>query len=104
VSVRVVFLDKKLEALYAHEKGAQRLDPAVFEAFLEVVAVVQAAKDPQDLRALKSLHYEKLKGDRRGDRSLVLHRGQRLIVREQRDDQGMYIEIVKIDDYHRRER
>jgi plasmid maintenance system killer protein len=80
--VRVVFLDKKLEALYTQEKGAQRLDPAVFDAFLEVVAAVQAAKDPQDLRALKSLHYEKL----------------------ERDDQGLYIEIVKIDDYHRRER
>jgi len=77
-----VFLDKKLEALYTQEKGAQRLDPAVFDAFLEIVAAVQAAKDPQDLRALKSLHYEKLK----------------------RDDQGLYIEIVKIDDYHRRER
>ena len=77
-----MFLDKKLEALYTQEKGAQRLDPAVFDAFLEIVAAVQAAKDPQDLRALKSLHYEKLK----------------------RDDQGLYIEIVKIDDYHRRER
>ena len=99
-----MFLDNKLEALYTHAKGAQRLDPAVFDAFLDVVAAVQAAKTPQDLRALKALHYEKLKGDRKGDRSLVLHKGQRLIVREQRDDQGLYIEIVKIDDYHRRER
>ncbi len=102
--MRVVFLDKKLEALYTHEKGAHRVDPAVLEAFVEVVAAVQAAKDTQDLRALKSLHYEKLKGDRKGDRSLRLHKGWRLIVREQRDGQGIYIEIVEIDDYHRRER
>ena len=102
--MRVVFLDKKLEALYTHEKGAHRVDPAVLEAFFEVVAAVQAAKDPQDLRALKSLHYEKLKGDRKRDRSLRLHKAWRLIVREQRDGQGIYIEIVEIDDYHRRER
>jgi len=104
LSVRIVFLDKKLEALYTHEKGAHRVDPAVLEAFFEVVAAVQAARDPQDLRALKSLHYEKLKGDRKGDRSLRLHKGRRLVVREQRDGQGIYIEIVAIDDYHRRER
>ena len=102
--MRIVFLDKKLEALYTHEKGAHRVDPAVLEAFFEVVAAVQAAKDPQDLRALKSLHYEKLKGDRKGDRSLRLHKGWHLVVREKRDGQGIYIEIVEIDDYHRRER
>ena len=102
--MRIVFLDKKLEALYTHEKGAHRVDLAVLEAFFEVVAAVQAAKDPQDLRALKSFHYEKLKGNRKGDRSLRLHKGWRLVVREKRDGQGIYIEIVEIDDYHRRER
>jgi proteic killer suppression protein len=102
--VRIDFLDKKLQALYMLEKGSRRLDPEVYEAFLEVVAAVQAAKSPQDLRALKSLHYEKLKGDRKADRSLRLHKGYRLIVREQRDADGIYIEIIEIDDYHRRER
>ena len=102
--MRIDFSDKKLQALYTHEKGARRLDPEVHEAFIEVVAAVQAAKNPQDLRALKSLHYEKLKGDRQGDRSLRLHKGYRLIVREQRDAEGICIEIIEIDDYHRRER
>lgn len=102
--VRITFSDKKLQALYTQEKGARRLDPGVYEAFLEVVAAVQAAKDPQDLRALKSLHYEKLKGDRRLDRSLRLYKGYRLIVREQHDTEGIYIEIIEIDDYHHRER
>jgi proteic killer suppression protein len=102
--VRVVFSDKNLEALYAHEKGARRLDPAVFEAFLDAVASVQAAKDTRDFRALKWLHYEKLKGDRGGERSLRLHKGHRLIVREQRDAEGAFIEILAIGDYHRRER
>ena len=97
-------MNKKLEALYTQEEGARRLDPEVYEAFLEVVAAVQAAKSPQDLRALKSLHYEKLKGDRKADRSLRLHKGYRLIVREQRDADGIYVEIIEIDDYHRRER
>ena len=102
--MRIDFLDKKLQALYMLEKGSRRLDPEVYEAFLEVVAAVQAAKSPQDLRALKSLHYEQLKGDRKADRSLRLHKGYRLIVREQRDADGIYIEIIEIDDYHRRER
>ena len=102
--MRIVFVDKKLQTLFTQAKGAHRLDPAVYEAFLEVVAAVQAARDPQDLRALKSLHYEKLKADRKADRSLRLHRGYRLIVREQRDARGIYMEIIEIDDYHRRER
>ena len=103
-SVRIDFLDKRLQALYTQEKGARRLDPEVYVAFLEVVAAVQSAKSPQDLRALKSLHYEKLKGERKADRSLRLHKGYRLIVREQRDADGISIEIIGIDDYHRRER
>lgn len=102
--MRIVFFDKKLEALYTHEKGAHRLDPAVYDAFVDAVASVQAAKDPRDLRALKSLHYEKLKGDREGERSLRLHKGHRLIVREQRDAEGVFIEVLRIEDYHRRER
>jgi len=102
--VRIHFLDKKLEALYQQGKGAERIDPAVYEAFLDVVASVQAARDTRDLRALKWLHYEKLRGDTQGDRSMRLHKGQRLIVREQRDADGAFIEIVAIDDCHRRER
>lgn len=102
--MRIHFLDKKLAALYEQGKGADHLDPAVYEAFLDVVASVQAARDTLDLRALKWLHYEKLRGDRQGDRSMRLHEGRRLIVREHRDAEGVFIEIVAITDYHRRER
>lgn len=49
---------------------------------------------------MKSLHYEKLKGDRDGQRSMRLNDQWRLILRLQEDDAGKLVVIVSIADYH----
>ena len=66
--MRFRFGNKKIEALYYEEKGARRYPPEVVDGFFEVVAIIRAAKDERDLHALKSLRYEKLKGERAGER------------------------------------
>jgi len=60
--LRFRFKSKKIEALYTEEKGAHKYPPAVVDAFFEVIDVIRAAVDEQDLYALKGLRYEKLKG------------------------------------------
>lgn len=49
---------------------------------------------------MKSLHFEKLKGQRAGQRSIRLNRQWRLIVVIEHDDQGKSIVVLDIEDYH----
>ena len=74
---------------------------AVIEAFFEVMDVVVAARDEQDLRALKGLHYHKLQGKRQHQHGLDLTNQFRLVVERREDDNGVYLVIQEIVDYHR---
>ncbi|MFA9202284.1 MAG: type II toxin-antitoxin system RelE/ParE family toxin [Candidatus Nanopelagicaceae bacterium] len=96
------FSSKQLKALYIEEKGAKKYEPAVVHAFFEVMSIIDAAQSTQDLYAQKSLRYEKLKGKRgkAEHRSLRLNDQWRLIVTEETDEDGQYLLIHKIEDYH----
>ncbi len=98
--MRFRFKSKKLQALYTSEKGARKYAPEAVDAFFEVMAVVRSMKDERDLRALKSLHFEKLSGGRQHQHSLRLGQQWRLIVEFEQDEQGDYVLIVSIEDYH----
>jgi toxin HigB-1 len=98
--LRFFFANKKLERLYTEEKGAHKYPPTVIDAFFEVMSVIESALDERDLYALKSLHYEKLKGNRSHQRSIRLDRQFRLILERARDEMGKYFWIIQIEDYH----
>ena len=98
--MRFQFKNKKLEALYIEERDAHKYPPGVVSAFFEVMAVIDSALDERDLYALKGLRYEKLAGERREQHSLRLNRQFRLIVERAQDDDGLYLLIVNIEDYH----
>ncbi|MEY3403765.1 MAG: hypothetical protein RLZZ86_3387 [Cyanobacteriota bacterium] len=63
--------------------------------FFEVMAIIDAAVDERDLYAQKGLRFEKLQGKRgkEGQRSLRLNAQWRL-------EQGNYLTIIDIEDYH----
>jgi len=98
--LRFQFRSRKLFLLYSEEKGAHRYPPAVVDAFFEVMAVIDSAVDERDLRNSKSLHYKKLKGQRRGQHSMRLNDQFRLVLEWQEDEHGKYLLIVNIEDYH----
>lgn len=98
--MRFRFKDKKLEALYSEEKGANKYEPAVVDAFFAVMDRIVAATDERDLRELKSRRLEKLKGDRAGQYSMRLNDQWRLILEFEDDKQGKCLLIVEIADYH----
>lgn len=95
--MRFKFDDRKLEALYTEEKGAHKYGAAVVDAFFEVMAIIESALDERDLRANKSLHYEKLKGQLQRQHSLRLTDQYRLIIERDTDEQGRILWIIKID-------
>ncbi len=100
--MRFTFASKKLQALYTDELGAERYPPEVVEAFFDKMAVVVAASHENDLRAMKSLHLEKLKGERgnRGEYSLRLNKQYRLTFTIETDNRGKLLRILDIEDYH----
>ena len=98
--MRFWFKNKKLEALYTEEKGAHKYSPGVVDAFFEVMSSISGAEDERDLRNLKALRYKKLRGDRKRQRSIHLNDQFCLIVEREEDNQGKYLLIIGIEDYH----
>lgn len=86
--------------MYYSDKGSKAYPPEVVDAFFEVMAVIESAANENDLRAFKSLHYEKLQGKRVGQHSLRLHGGFRLIVTMGQDTDGKLVWVIEIIDYH----
>ncbi len=99
--MRFEFKSNKLRYLYTDEKNAHKY-PGVVDDFFDVMAVIDSAIDERDLYALKGLRFEKLSGKRgtQGQRSLRLNAQWRLIVSIEKDNQGNYLLIIDIEDYH----
>jgi proteic killer suppression protein len=102
--LRFVFRSKKLQRLYTDEAGAERYPSEVVDAFFDKMAIIAAANHENDLRALKGLHFEKLKGERgnRGHYSLRLNKQYRLTLTIETDREGVgkLLCILDIEDYH----
>lgn len=99
--MRVEFEDSELHRLYT-DPGFRiaQFGPEVTKAFRKRVALLAAAQDERDLYALKSLHFEKLSGDRLGQRSIRLNLQWRLIFRLEEDESGRLVVVIEITDYH----
>lgn len=93
------FEDKKLQELYEEEKGAKKFPSKVVDNFFRRIATIKAAKDVQDLRALKGARFEKLKGQK-NRYSMRLNKKWRLILRLERNKGGGIVVILEISDHY----
>ncbi|MCX7789537.1 MAG: type II toxin-antitoxin system RelE/ParE family toxin [Chloroflexaceae bacterium] len=98
--MRFRFVNKKLQSLYTDKTGAEQYEHSVVKAFFRVMAIIESAPDTRDFYKLKSLHYEKLSGDRAGQYSFRLNKQWRLIVRIEQGEEGPEVAIIEIVDYH----
>ncbi|MBZ5698782.1 MAG: type II toxin-antitoxin system RelE/ParE family toxin [Acidobacteriia bacterium] len=100
MAFEIRFKDESLEKL---ERDA-RLDTAyqagIGKTFRKRMQVIRAAADERDFYALKSLHFEKLKGKREHQRSMMLNDQWRLIVEIVEGNPNKIFWIVGIEDYH----
>lgn len=89
--MEIKFADKKLAMLYEVGEGAY--SEAVISAFSKKIQIIKSAKNENDLRALKSNHFEKLKGTK-DSYSMRLNKQYRLII-ELLNDGSCKIVIIK---------
>lgn len=94
----VRFVDKVLEGL--EREDSPDFSEAVIKAFRKRMQTIRAAMDERDFYALKSLHFEKLKGDRSHQHSMRLNDQFRLILEYDGTGPDKTVVIVAIEDYH----
>jgi proteic killer suppression protein len=93
--------DNNLQRLFEEpEFRLPRLGSDLTRAFRKVVGIVRAAADERDLYSMQSLHFERLEGDRAGQRSLRLNRQWRLVVRLETVQDVKRVVVIEIINYH----
>ena len=98
--MNVQHADPKLERLERDPSFTAGYDRAIVKAFRRWMQFIRGAKDERDFYPMRSLHYEKLKGKRRHQRSMRLNKQWRLILEIRKDAGGNLVVIVSIEDYH----
>lgn len=98
--MEVEFEDASLRRLEADPGFTAGYDAAIVEAFRKRMQFIRAAVDERAFYAMKSLHYEKLKGNLDGQSSMRLNAQLRLLLRLRQDEDGKTVVVISIADYH----
>jgi len=69
-------------------------------ASTKVMQVIRAAPDERVFYNLKSLHFEKLKGNRSSQHSMRLNKQWRLIIEFEGIAPNKLVAVISIEDYH----
>ena len=98
--MEVEFQDRNLALIETDRAAETRLPIAVIKSFRRKLVVIRAASDERTLRNWKSLHYEKLEGDRSEQRSIRLNKQWRVIFTLDTEPKPNKITILAVEDYH----
>nr|WP_047166982.1 type II toxin-antitoxin system RelE/ParE family toxin [Sphingomonas sp. Y57] len=98
--MRIVFADEGLALIETDQAGATRLPVPVIKSARRKLTVLRAAIDDRSLRNWKSLHYEKLRGERDGQRSIRLNDQFRMVFELDEQTDPQTATIIAIEDYH----
>ena len=97
--MKVEFADESLSLIETDRAGETGLPVGVIKSARRKLTVLRAATDDRSLRTWKSLHYEKLRGDREGQRSIRLNDQYRMVFTLD-EDQPPTVTILAVEDYH----
>lgn len=99
--MEIEFADSRLAAIETADAGSTGLPVPVIKSAQRKLTVLRAAPDDRTLRNWKSLHYEKLKGSREGQRSIRINEKYRLVFKLDSDTTPQKATILAIEDYHK---
>jgi proteic killer suppression protein len=98
--MEVDFADDRLDRLETDRDFDAGFERAVVKRFRKLMQAIRSAPDERDFYALKSLHFEKLDGDRAHERSMRINTYWRLILEVRGDAPKKRVLIKEIEDYH----
>jgi proteic killer suppression protein len=98
--MEIEFRDRHLALIETNRAAETKLPISVINSCRQKLVVMRAAPDERTLRNWKSLHYEKLLGDREGQRSIRLTRQWRLVFTLDDARSPPAIKVLSIEDYH----
>lgn len=96
----VAFNDDSLDRLETDADFNGGFGDAIVKAYRKRLQQIRAATDERTFYALRSLHFEKLRGDRDGQYSMRLNDQWRLIIELQGEAPRKVVYVVEIVDYH----
>jgi toxin HigB-1 len=96
----VEFDDEDLDRLEVDASFTAGFSQEIVSAYRKRMQQIRAAPDERVFYSLKSLHFEKLKGDRDGQHSMRLNSQWRLVIEIRGNHPCKVIGIVEIVDYH----
>ena len=73
---------------------------SVINSLRNKLVVLRAAPDERTLRNWKSLHYEKLQGDRSEQRSIRINNQYRMVFMIDTERKPNKITVLSVEDYH----
>lgn len=98
--MEIEFRDSRLSLIESDRAMETRLPISVISSCRQKLVILRAAPDERTLRNWKSLHYEKLEGDRSGQRSIRLNKQWRLVFIINSDLTPPKITVLSVEDYH----
>jgi proteic killer suppression protein len=98
--MEVQFRDEKLDRLETEPKYDGGFSQAIVTAYRKRMQMIRAAPDERVFYQLKSLHFEKLQGNRSHQYSMRLNDQWRLIVEFAGEAPQKAVVIASIEDYH----
>ncbi len=98
--MEVEFGDKRLALVETDRAAETGLPISVINSLRQKLVVIRAAPDERTLRNWKSLHYEKLKGHKKGQRSIRISKKHRLVFTIDTQSKPNKITILACEDYH----
>lgn len=98
--MEVEYGQKSLALVETDRAADTRLPISVINSLRQKLVVIRAAPDERTLRNWKSLHYEKLGGNREGQRSIRINKQWRLVFTIDTTCRPNKITILGVEDYH----
>jgi proteic killer suppression protein len=96
----IVFFDATLALVETEDAGKTKLPVPVIKSARRNLTLLRAAVDDRSLRNWKSLHYEKLKGNCDGRRSIRLNDQYRMILTLDESTNPQTVRILGVEDFH----
>ncbi len=97
--MRIAYADTTLALIETDQAGMTRLPVAVIKSARRRLTTLRAARDDRSLRNWKSLHYETMKGNREGQKSVRVNDQYRMVFNLDEETDPQTITVLTIEGY-----